>query len=90
MNIHIHRAPFLAARTKRMHCLTCAKRRTFFGWFQEWYGWHVTCLGCGDQWEDGEMLERPFMRGWRAKNIETAKNLRKRLAGLPTTPRIKP
>ena len=54
-------------------CPTCKKRRKFYGWFQEYYGWHMTCLSCGDQWQDGEMLERPFMPGWRKKNIEYAR-----------------
>jgi hypothetical protein len=36
---------------------------------QEWYGTMWTCLACGDQWADGELLERPFMRGWRWRNV---------------------
>lgn len=54
-------------------CPTCKKKRQFFNWFQEWYGWHSTCTGCGEQWADGEMIERPFQRGWRELNIEGAK-----------------
>jgi len=54
-------------------CPTCGKWTRFMGFFYEWYGWHETCLRCGDKWSDGELLERPFMRGWRAKNIEAAK-----------------
>jgi len=60
-------------KLKRLSCPTCKKKRMMWMWFQEWYGWHVTCLGCGEQWQDGEMLERPFMPAWRKKNIERAK-----------------
>lgn len=57
----------------RIDCPTC-KRRTFaVGWFAEWYGWDLTCLRCGEQWAEGEMLPRPFLRGWRKKSIEAAK-----------------
>lgn len=56
-------------------CPTCKSRRKFFGWFQDWYGWHITCLKCGDQWQDGERLERPFMPKWRQKSIESAKRM---------------
>lgn len=48
-----------------MHCPTCKRRRRFYCWFQEWYGWHSTCCACGDCWQDGERGERPFERGWR-------------------------
>ena len=42
------------------------------GWLAPWYGWTLTCLGCGDRWLDGERLERPFMRGWRQEAIRRA------------------
>lgn len=60
-------------RVMMRKCPTCNKKRKMFGFFQEWYGWHITCLGCGDQWQDGEMLERPFMPRWRKENIESAR-----------------
>jgi hypothetical protein len=56
-------------------CPTCKQRRRFAGWGQEWYGTIWTCCGCGDAWCDGEMLPRPFARGWRAKSIRKAKAL---------------
>lgn len=55
------------------HCPTCERDRRMFGAFQEWYGWDVTCAGCGDRWSDGEMHDRPFAPGWRRKNIEYAR-----------------
>jgi hypothetical protein len=60
-------------------CPTCERPRRMLAQFQEWYGWTVTCAGCGDTWQDGEMLERPFCPGWRRKSIEHA---RKILAGI--------
>lgn len=33
--------------------------------FEEWYGPTVYCCGCGDSWSDGELMPRPFYRGWR-------------------------
>lgn len=60
-------------RAKIMRCPTCKKKRKFWCWFQEWYGWHVTCLACGEAWQDGEMLERPFAPGWRKERIVAAR-----------------
>lgn len=54
-------------------CPTEGKRRRMYGSFQFWYGWHVTCLGCGDSWEDGEQLPRPFKRAWRKDAVKRAK-----------------
>jgi hypothetical protein len=59
----------------RRRCPSCTFRTTMFGWFQEWYGWHITCLHCGEQWQDGCQVERPFMSGWRKRNIAEARRL---------------
>lgn len=59
------------------HCPTCERPRRMHGWWAEWHGATLTCAGCGDQWSDGEMHERPFVPGWRRRNIEAA---RQRLA----------
>lgn len=40
-----------------------------------WYGSVVRCTGCGDGWADGEMLPRPFRRGWRAAAVADAQRL---------------
>ena len=37
--------------------------------YYEWYGASVSCLRCGDQWNDGELSMRPLARGWRKRNI---------------------
>ena len=50
-------------------CPVCGYAVGLVGAYQEWYGTTMTCLACGDEWADGEILERPFMRGWRWKNV---------------------
>lgn len=55
------------------HCPTCKRRRRMYGWFQQWYGWIVTCCHCGEKWCDGEMLPRPFERGWRRESALRAR-----------------
>lgn len=37
-----------------------------------WYAPLNTCSNCGDQWGDGEMVERPFRPRWRLDNIGQA------------------
>lgn len=56
-----------------MECPTCERRRRYAGFFQEWYGATMYCLGCGDVWTDGEMHERPFRPRWRTKNKARAR-----------------
>ena len=54
-------------------CSTCQRPRRMLGLRYEWHGTTWTCAGCGDEWADGERLERPFCPGWRRKNIEYAR-----------------
>jgi hypothetical protein len=57
-----------------LHCITCKRRRRVVSLERSlWYAPILTCLGCGDSWSDGELLERPFARGWRAKAMAKAK-----------------
>lgn len=77
--VHIHAPPVVDFRTLRRKCPTCGRRRTMFASLQEWYGWHVTCLACGESWQDGERCSRPFVPGWRRRNIAAAKLTRARL-----------
>lgn len=88
--VHIQSGTASAADTRRHYCPNCSKRTTFFAWFQEWYGWHSTCLNCGDKWQDADACERPFERGWRKANIAEAKALRLKLKHLPKTPPFPP
>jgi hypothetical protein len=56
-----------------IHCPTCGCRRRFSGFDSLWYGPTVTCCHCGDAWSSGEMLPRPFARGWRQKSAAKAR-----------------
>jgi len=77
--IHIYAPKTARWELKRRKCPVCLKRANILYEFYEWYGWHVTCLRCGDQWEDGELLSRPFRPGWRKENIARAKERLKRI-----------
>lgn len=57
----------------KQRCPTCKSDQEFLCEFEEWYGWTNTCLNCGDSWMEGELLKRPFMRGWRKQAVEEAK-----------------
>lgn len=71
--LHIY-APKPTERFKRRRiCPTCRKRTTFIVSCYEWYGANFQCLNCGDQWSDGERLERPFAPGWRKRAIAKAR-----------------
>lgn len=71
--VHINRPEVMERRLVRTACPTCEKRRWMAAWFMPWYGWDHTCLKCGENWCDGEMVTRPFLRGWRIKSVEAAK-----------------
>lgn len=71
--VHIRAPKPVDVRCIVIDCPTCQRRRRAICKFYEWYGASVTCAGCGDSWNDGEMEERPFARGWRRKSIEHAR-----------------
>jgi len=73
MTLHILWTNYTRTKLPVLWCPTCQKRRRMLAQFQDWYGWYTTCLSCGDQWNDGEMLERPFAPRWRSKNTQEAK-----------------
>ena len=77
--VHIYAPPvtrrFVLART----CPDCKKRTRMLGFCWEWHGASVTCLRCGREWQDGEWMPLPFMRGARAHNISAAKELWRRI-----------
>ena len=77
--IHILWTRYSETACRVIDCPTCDRPRRMLAQFQEWYGWSLTCAGCGEQWQDGEMLERPFAPGWRRENREFA---RKRLGAI--------
>lgn len=77
-------------RIVRDLCPTCWRRVFFYDWFQEWYGWHSTCLKCGDQWQDGLMCPRPFKPRWRQENIEQARREWRKFRSAVTVPAVLP
>ena len=72
-------ANLLDAELRTDFCSTCKKAVLKLCQYFEWYGPSVVCLECGERWEDGERLPRPFAPKWREKSIERA---RKRMAAL--------
>ncbi len=80
-DIHICWARVDNFKIRFSRCPTCKKKRKFWCWFQEWYGWDETCLSCGDSWQDGEMRPRPFMPKWREKSIRAAEEHMKKVKG---------
>ena len=55
-------------------CPVCHERHRIIGTDRgAWYGILWTCCGCGDSWADGEILPRPFQRGWRQKAVAEAR-----------------
>lgn len=71
--VHIHAPPSLTRQIKRLDCPTCDVPRPMIIYTYEWYGASITCLGCGERWQDGEMMQRPFMPRWRDKSVTEAK-----------------
>lgn len=51
-----------------------ARRRVVLAYdHSPYYDAIATCCHCGDRWSDGELWPRPFMRGWRAKSVASAR-----------------
>lgn len=75
MAIHICWTRVDEIKKWRRRCPSCTFYTTHLGWFQERYGWNVTCLNCGEAWQDGERCPRPFAPGWRQQNIASAKQI---------------
>ena len=71
-HIHINRPQVKKVLLEICHCPTCRSPQPMTRFFAEWYGYHDTCLLCGDSWQDGEMLSRPFAPRWRKENIRDA------------------
>ena len=71
-NLHICRPIEERREVREMACPTCEAVTPQLCSFYEWYGWSVTCIGCGDRWQDGEMCPRPFAPRWRKMSIQDA------------------
>jgi len=72
----ICRPRYAEVRLIRATCECSTRRRRWMvARFSLWYSYYMTCLRCGEQYGDGEQLERPFRRGWRRENIRAAERL---------------
>ena len=58
---------------RRLFCETEKKYRPFYVYEQAWYGSTLHCTGCGDSWQDGYRMARPFYRYWRKDAIAKAR-----------------
>lgn len=71
--IIICRPHYAEIKLSRSHCFCSEKRsRWMLCLFDPWRGWRQTCLRCGEQYGDGEQLQRPFKPRWRQENIQRA------------------
>ena len=87
--IHINVPRYESVIIRRLECMGCGyKDRLFVTTMEEWYGQRGTCLRCGEQFADGEWLARPFMRGWRKKNIENAKKLFRKFKAIDSVEKV--
>jgi hypothetical protein len=73
--VHINFTRYTETVCQLNRCPTCQRDRRMLGQFQEWYGMTWTCLGCGEQWQDGEHGGREFRPGWRQENIRHARKV---------------
>ena len=75
-DVHINWTRYDTVKAIRLRCPNCKPFQVAaVAAFQEWYGWMVTCLRCGERFEDGEWLPRPCERGWRLDSIARARKL---------------
>lgn len=80
--VHIHAPLPLAAAVLTERCPVCEKRTRHLVSMYAWYGDSHKCLNCGDEWRDGELMSRPFARGWRERSIANGKGYVRRLREL--------
>lgn len=78
--VHIYTPPVIRRFVLTRTCPDCKKRTRMLGFGYEWHGASVTCLRCGREWQDGEWMPLPFMRGSRAHNIANAKEWWRRIS----------
>jgi len=53
-------------------CPVCEHQAHLVGATQDWYDTTWTCCRCGDSWAGDELMDRPFVRGWRKHAISAA------------------
>ena len=77
--VHVHRTPVYGISVFTGRCYSeagCDGGRAQFALLsygpRSYYGPSVICMQCGERWEDGQMMPRPFKRGWREENVHKA------------------
>ena len=61
---------------KEVHyCPMCMCRTEMAVRYEAYYGVTSHWCRCGDSWTDGELIERPFARGWRGRAVRRAREL---------------
>jgi hypothetical protein len=71
--VHIYAPAPVRVWKRRMKCPVCERRTTFVCDAYEWYSGTITCLGCGDSWNEDGRMQRPFKRNWRPEAIAKAR-----------------
>ena len=66
-------SPTRATARRVVLCPTCGTRRRVVVSLFVWYSSLWTCCTCGESWSDGEILPRPFRRGWRTDEARRAR-----------------
>ncbi|MEE9598564.1 MAG: hypothetical protein V3V96_17455 [Acidiferrobacterales bacterium] len=80
--VHICAPSPESVRLVRVRCPTCERRTYFVASTYEWYAGDMTCLACGDSWNEDGRAVHPFERGWRGKSIAAARRFYRRYRGL--------
>jgi len=76
--VHVHAPQPSTRKIVTGECRDCKRRSRFLSFFTEWYGWDLTCLKCGRQWQDGHWTPFASYRYARRDSINAAKNLWRR------------
>jgi hypothetical protein len=71
--IHVHAPKPSKTEVVKFHCSNCDCAREGLAEYTEWYGYELTCLNCGDVYDEDGRRERPFERGWRKKSVDAAR-----------------
>ncbi len=80
--------PYILTQLRRIDCPTCKRSRFALFLSYEWYGPNLTCLRCGEAWDEEGRCERPFERAWRKRAVADARRSareRKAVIGKPIT-----
>ena len=75
MSVVICRPDDRFLRRRYWRCPVCQCRTESVFRYELWHGVTIWCCRCGDSWGDGELLLRPFARGWRREATRRARRL---------------